>query len=106
MTHVTFFRTGKHLYGFDCTGHAGYAEAGEDIVCSAISVLTQTAVIGLTEVAHLPADVSVTDGHLCCVVSRDMDDPQQEEADLLLNTLLKGLHAVDESYPGYLKIRE
>ena len=38
MTTVTVFRRPDgSLSGFDCRGHANYADAGEDIVCAAIS---------------------------------------------------------------------
>ena len=36
---VLFIRDGQ-VTGFVCAGHAGYAEAGEDIVCAAVSALT------------------------------------------------------------------
>ena len=40
MTHVSVIKTRNGDYiGFNCIGHSGYAEAGEDIVCAAISVL-------------------------------------------------------------------
>ena len=40
MTKITIFRNhdGEYL-GFDCLGHAGYADEGEDIVCAGISAL-------------------------------------------------------------------
>ena len=44
MTTVTFHSTGGRLDGFAVEGHSGYAEAGSDIVCAAIS-----AAVGLTE---------------------------------------------------------
>ena len=40
MTHVSIIKTRNGEYrGFNCIGHSGYAERGEDIVCAAISVL-------------------------------------------------------------------
>ncbi len=40
MIHVTIYQNKKGEYtGFSATGHAGYAKAGEDIVCAAASVL-------------------------------------------------------------------
>ena len=42
MVTVTMLRKGGRTVGFLSAGHAGYGEAGEDIVCSAISALTQT----------------------------------------------------------------
>ena len=40
MTKVTFFRNNGVLYGFEEEGHSGYADAGEDILCSALSAMT------------------------------------------------------------------
>ena len=41
MTHAVIFeKSGSHeIVGFQTEGHAGYADAGSDIVCAAISVL-------------------------------------------------------------------
>ena len=40
MIRFKFVRSGKANIGFECSGHAGYAEFGEDIVCSALSAMT------------------------------------------------------------------
>ncbi len=40
MTKVVFYKRHGIFYGFEEIGHAGYAEFGEDIVCSAISAMT------------------------------------------------------------------
>ena len=37
MTTVTFRMEGDRITGFDSKGHSGYAEAGSDIVCAAIT---------------------------------------------------------------------
>lgn len=104
MIRVTFLREQGRLVGFDCKGHADYAEQGQDIVCSAVSVLAQTTVLGLVQVAHIPAGYAIEeDGGLHCILGRDATGEQCKEAELLLKTLSAGLHAVDESYPGYLK---
>lgn len=104
MIRVTFLREQGRLVGFDCKGHADYAEHGQDIVCSAVSALAQTAVLGLVQVAHIPAGYAIEeDGSLHCILGKDATEKQCKEAELLLKTLSAGLHAVDESYPGYLK---
>jgi len=41
------------LSSFLATGHAGWAEAGSDVVCAAVSTVLQAAWVGLTEVAGL-----------------------------------------------------
>ena len=44
MTTIAFLTEGSRITGFDVKGHSGYAEAGEDIVCAAI-----TSAVRLTE---------------------------------------------------------
>ena len=39
MTKITVYGTSDAYTGFRIEGHAGYAEAGEDIVCAGVSVL-------------------------------------------------------------------
>ena len=47
MTVITVLKKHGRLVGFEAKGHSGYAEAGEDIVCAAVSAVMQTAVIGI-----------------------------------------------------------
>ena len=40
MIQVTVFRNRNEKYiGFDCKGHAGYANYGEDVICAGVSAL-------------------------------------------------------------------
>ena len=58
MTKIVFFRSGGVYYGFEEQGHTGYASAGEDILCSALSAMTML-VINTIEVAY-SSDVEYT----------------------------------------------
>ena len=58
MTKIVFFRSGGVYYGFEEHGHTGYASAGEDILCSALSAMTML-VINTIEVAY-SSDVEYT----------------------------------------------
>ena len=40
------------VIGCHLSGHAGYDEHGFDIVCAAVSALTATAMLGLTQIAN------------------------------------------------------
>ncbi|MBO5211919.1 MAG: ribosomal-processing cysteine protease Prp [Clostridia bacterium] len=55
MTKVVFFKSGDSYWGFEEQGHAGFAEKGQDIVCSALSSMTML-IINAIEVAY-SADV-------------------------------------------------
>ena len=52
MTKITFFKKDGMYTGFSVSGHSGYAQSGEDIVCAAISVLTINTVNALDEINH------------------------------------------------------
>ena len=51
MTKIVFFRSGGSFYGFEEQGHSGYADAGEDVLCAAISAMTML-IINTIEVAY------------------------------------------------------
>ena len=58
MTKVVFFRSGGSFYGFEEQGHSGFADAGEDILCAALSAMTML-IINTVEVAYA-SDVDYT----------------------------------------------
>ena len=51
MTTVCFYKTNGIYYGFEEQGHTGFAESGEDILCSALSAMTML-IINSIEVSY------------------------------------------------------
>ncbi|MBR7117197.1 MAG: ribosomal-processing cysteine protease Prp [Clostridia bacterium] len=51
MTTVVFYKTDGCFYGFEEQGHTGYAESGDDILCSALSAMTML-IINAIEVSY------------------------------------------------------
>ena len=51
MTKIIFYKSNGTFYGFEEQGHTGYGEAGEDILCSALSAMTML-IINTVEVAY------------------------------------------------------
>lgn len=50
MLEVTFYRDDRDRFvGLKATGHADFADHGEDIVCAAVSAILQAAALGLAE---------------------------------------------------------
>ncbi len=93
------------MVGFHAQGHAEFAEPGSDIVCSAVSALTQTAALGLTDLLHLEVALSIDpDGEMHCVLGQDCSEEQCEKADIILATLYLGLHSIQETYGECLKV--
>ena len=106
MTTVRFFVNGSDIWGFEVTGHTGYAEEGSDIVCSAVSALTQTAVLGLTEVLKLPTAFEVKEARIYCMLDADLSGHAKREAQILLETMRLGLRSIADTYTTYLKLSE
>ena len=82
MTTVTVFRRPDGaLSGFDCRGHALYADAGEDIVCAAVSAAVAMAEATINDVCGAKAKVRVKDEQaritLTLPVSCDEEDSVQ-----------------------------
>ena len=51
MTKIVFFRKNGVYYGFKEEGHTGYAEAGEDVLCAALSAMTML-IVNTIEVGY------------------------------------------------------
>ncbi len=96
MTTLTLLKKQQEYVGFRCEGHSGYAEEGEDIVCAAISSMTQFC-INCAEQFDVPIAYLVDEAHLECTV---------KHPDLTFSGLLAALHTsvaqLQEDYPEYI----
>ena len=104
---VTFFRRPDGaLTGYRAEGHTGYAGAGSDIVCAAVSALTQSTLNGLKNVLKAPVmfDIDEAAAILEARLTPEATEAQVLEAQLLLRTLLEGLQAIERSYPRNVRI--
>ncbi len=106
MTDVTILRSNRDIAGFEVHGHSGYADEGSDIVCSAVSALTQMAVIGLQELLHLLPALEIESGDMVCILPADMDEGTTRQANLILETMVLGIRSIEKNYGDYIKISE
>ena len=105
MIHVTVYDNEDGQYmGFVFQGHAGFGEAGQDIVCAGVSALLINAVNSVESLAgdsfrykeHEDED-TVTFFLTSCPIS--------EKAALLLKSLVLGLQGIEHDYgKQYLKL--
>ena len=61
MTTVTFLPEQARITGFDVQGHSGWGEAGEDIVCAAITSAVRLVDSTVNDVMGLCAAVKVNE---------------------------------------------
>ena len=103
MVRVTVIQERGTPVGFELTGHADAGAYGEDIVCAGISAITETALLGITDVLKLDAAIAQEEGHVRCELSRDMAGEDLEQAAIVFNTMIAGLTSLQQAYPKSLK---
>ncbi len=104
MTTVLVKKTAGRYTGFTFSGHAGFAKAGRDIVCSAISVLVINTINAMESLADAQMEVvtNEAEGIIDVVFTR----PVNEKTILLLDTMLLGLNSIQNTYGRkYLKLK-
>jgi len=100
-----FYRNDEEIGGFQVKGHADFKEEGKDIVCSAISALAQTAVIGLGEYLQESSfSYSINDGYLKCMLQNGLSKEENKAAQIILKTMYLGIKSIEEGYTSYVKI--
>ncbi len=104
MTNITVYQWEGKIVGLRAQGHAGAGIHGEDIVCSAISVLTQTAVNALEAIAGVRTSPKVKDGLLEMHLPRELTEDQAQTSQVILGTVVQGLTDVQNSYPKFVRI--
>lgn len=107
MTQIELFRSPDgQISGFNASGHAGFADHGEDIVCAAISAITQTALLGLIEGLGIDVDYTMLDGALFLQLPEEIAPPLAEKAHVILDTMRLGLLSLSVEQPTYISVRE
>lgn len=81
------------------SGHAGYAPPGQDIVCSAVSALTQTLIASLIELTDCKIKSDLRQGNVV-IEYTDLT----EDAQILLKSFFIGVEGVAFAYPENVKI--
>lgn len=99
-----------NIFKYSVEGHAGYSTKGNDIVCSAVSVLAQTTLIALNEVGKIDEyfiDYSIDEekGFLEVIISRDLPNEELNTANIILETMEVGIKAIIDSYPEYITLK-
>ena len=106
MTDVTIKRKNNHIVEVVASGHTGYGEAGEDIVCAGISTLIQSALLGLLQVAQINVKYTVNEqkGSLRFTLPENLTEQERHDASVILNTMLCGLNDFYTEYSDYINL--
>ncbi|MBR6968958.1 MAG: ribosomal-processing cysteine protease Prp [Ruminococcus sp.] len=98
MIRADFFGSEGKLRGFSFSGHSGYAEAGEDVACAAVSSAVQLTVNILDSLGFEP-DVSVGENIIRCVIKKP-----DSASDVIMEQLRLHFEAILEEFPNTINI--
>ena len=105
MTAITMFRDKKTkvLVGFEIKGHSGYAEAGSDIICAAVTTLAisvQNSIEQFCENVSFKQN-AVQDGEM---YYRLKSEPTHDTS-LLLASAYLGFQQIAEQYTKFVTVK-
>ena len=108
MTTVTFSLSGKKLVGFTVSGHAGYDEEGRDIVCSAVSAMTNLVFRTLEEgfCINPIVEVDQTTAKVFLKIPNELSDSKRKLADTVLESYMLELITLKDEYPEFISVLE
>lgn len=96
----------QYISEFKITGHAYADEPGKDIVCAAVSMLTQTIILGLSEVLKIQVSYEIADGYLACWIPQGLSQRDRQQVNNLLDTMVLGIRNIQESYSQYIIVHD
>ena len=101
MIKAVLYREGKDLTGCRLEGHSGWAEAGNDIVCAAVSILTCTCVNALESVCGVIPRITEHNPErgILAFELPDRTEAENEKAQILMGALRQGLDDLTAGYP-------
>ncbi len=88
------------IRGFEAKGHAQAGPRGKDIVCAAVSVLTDSVFLGLDRHLKREMEWSAVSGDISVRLKEAPDDLTEA----ILVTMVLGLTEIQKIYPDKLRI--
>ena len=113
MTTVIFYKADGYYYGFEEQGHTGYGEAGDDVLCAALSCMTML-LINTIEVSYASnvdykIDEKTTDIRVIAksaLPKYEKDEKKQFAVSGLIQAYFLQLMDLVEEYYEFLDVKE
>ena len=108
MTTVAFHVEGDRITGFDARGHSGYAQAGADIVCAAVTSAVRLVEATVNDVLGLAASVKVRekDASISLRLPGGLGPTAESTCQALLTGLMVYLTELHDEYPENIEVLE
>ena len=108
MTTASFVTEGSRLLAFTVAGHSGLAQAGEDILCAAITSAVRLTECAINDVLGLEAAVKVRDkdASITLKLPSTLGQTNESTCQALLTAMMVHFVQLAEEYPDYISVLE
>ena len=107
MITINIKRNNKNeIVKFSLEGHAGYAKSGSDIVCSAVSAITNMVIMGFEKLEIIPNYEKNDDGYLSFELPDNLNREQYDKIQFLLECMTEEFMDIQKNYMKYVKVKE
>ena len=106
MTRCEFFSEKDRITGFSVSGHSGYAEAGSDIVCAAVSAVVTMAEATINDVCGAKAKVRVGENEARITLKLPKSCDEEETVQAVLAGMMVTLINLQEDYSDFIEVLE
>ena len=106
MTKIKFFKKQDKFIGFECKGHTGYSESGQDVLCATISGITQSCLVGLLRVVKVSPKCTRDDesGYLKIELPNNLNIDKVEESNILIAVVYESIMDLIDGYSEYISM--
>ena len=94
------------ITGFSVSGHSGYAKAGSDIVCAAVSAIVTMAEATINDVCGAKAKVRVKEDGARVTLTLPASCDEEETVQAVLAGMMLTLCGLRDDYPDYIEVLE
>ena len=94
------------ITGFTVSGHSGYAEAGSDIICAAVSAIVTMAEATINDVCGAKAKVRVKEADARITLTLPTSCDEEESVQAVLAGMMLTLVSLAEQHPDYIEVLE
>ena len=106
MIKAEFFDREGRITGFSVSGHSGYAEAGADVVCAAVSAAVTFADATIRDVLGESAKTKVDEGSATVILTLPAKCDNEDAVQAVLTGMMLTLGALRDDYPDYIEVME
>ena len=106
MTRCEFFTADDRITGFSVSGHSGYAEAGSDVICAAITAIVTMAEATINDVCGAKAKVRVKEEDARVTLTLPASCDEEDAVQAVLAGMLLTLAGMRDDYPDFIEVLE